>query len=356
MKRKRIIFVIVTLALAMVLSSCAMGPRAVGTPGLTAGEDKVFVAFQQYVYGVNTASGSEVWRYPSKGNIQVVFYAPPEVDGDALYVGDLSNKFHKLNSSNGAEVWTFDQAKGWFIGKAKAAEDIILAPSSDRSLYALDETGLLLWKFEKDFALWGQPIVEGETVYFGSLDHKVYALALKTGELLWEVQLGGAINASPLFDPETGLLYVGSLGREMVAINAESGKIAWRYPEDSTISSVWAAPILQEGQLIFTDETGKIISLEPKTGGFNWTIEAGGKTMGGLLAIEGGFVTVMEDGTVRAFDYERNPLWTRNISGELYTTPVLSNDVIVIAAFKSDSLLYAFDQNGNQIWSYQPAK
>lgn len=356
MKRKNIIFIIVTIALALVLSSCTMGPRAVGTPGLTAGEDTVYLAFQQYVYSVNSESGTEVWRYPSKGNIQVVFYAPPEVDGDALYVGDLANKFHKLNSATGAEVWTFDQAKGWFIGKAKAAGDIILAPSSDRSLYALDDSGSLMWKFSKDFALWGQPVVEGDSVYFGSLDHKVYALNLQTGELLWEVQLSGAINASPLFDPETGLLYVGSLGKEMVAINAESGKISWSYPEDGTISSVWATPILQEGQLIFADETGKIISLDPKTGSFNWTIEAGAKMMGGLLAIEGGFVTVMEDGTVRAFDYERNPLWTRNINGELYTTPVLSNDVIVIAAFKSDSLLYGFDQNGNQIWSYQPAK
>lgn len=356
MKRKNIIFIIVTIALALVLSSCTMGPRAVGTPGLTAGEDTVYLAFQQYVYSVNSELGTEVWRYPSKGNIQVVFYAPPEVDGDALYVGDLANKFHKLNSATGAEVWTFDQAKGWFIGKAKAAGDIILAPSSDRSLYALDDSGSLMWKFSKDFALWGQPVVEGDSVYFGSLDHKVYALNLQTGELLWEVQLSGAINASPLFDPETGLLYVGSLGKEMVAINAESGKISWSYPEDGTISSVWATPILQEGQLIFADETGKIISLDPKTGSFNWTIEAGAKMMGGLLAIEGGFVTVMEDGTVRAFDYERNPLWTRTINGELYTTPVLSNEVIVIAAFKSDSLLYGFDQNGNQIWSYQPAK
>ena len=356
MKRKNIIFIIVTIALALVLSSCTMGPRAVGTPGLTAGEDTVYLAFQQYVYSVNSELGTEVWRYPSKGNIQVVFYAPPEVDGDALYVGDLANKFHKLNSATGAEVWTFDQAKGWFIGKAKAAGDIILAPSSDRSLYALDDSGSLMWKFSKDFALWGQPVVVGDSVYFGSLDHKVYALNLQTGEPLWEVQLSGAINASPLFDPETGLLYVGSLGKEMVAINAESGKISWSYPEDGTISSVWATPILQEGQLIFADETGKIISLDPKTGSFNWTIEAGAKMMGGLLAIEGGFVTVMEDGTVRAFDYERNPLWTRTINGELYTTPVLSNDVIVIAAFKSDSLLYGFDQNGNQIWSYQPAK
>jgi len=356
MKRKNIIFIIVTIALALVLSSCTMGPRAVGTPGLTAGEDTVYLAFQQYVYSVNSESGTEEWRYPSKGNIQVVFYAPPEVDGDALYVGDLANKFHKLNSATGVEVWTFDQAKGWFIGKAKAAGDIILAPSSDRSLYALDDSGSLMWKFSKDFALWGQPVVVGDSVYFGSLDHKVYALNLQTGEPLWEVQLSGAINASPLFDPETGLLYVGSLGKEMVAINAESGKISWSYPEDGTISSVWATPILQEGQLIFADETGKIISLDPKTGSFNWTIEAGAKMMGGLLAIEGGFVTVMEDGTVRAFDYERNPLWTRTINGELYTTPVLSNDVIVIAAFKSDSLLYGFDQNGNQIWSYQPAK
>jgi len=29
--------------------------------------------------------------------------------------------------------------------------------------------------------------------------------------------------------------------------------------------------------------------------------------MAGLAAIDGGFVVVMEDGTIRAFDYEGNP-------------------------------------------------
>lgn len=356
MKKSRILFICMIIAMAFILSACAMGPRAVGTPGLAADDDMVYVSYQQFVYAVDTKSGTEVWRYPDKGNAQTMFYAPPEVEGDALFVGNLANNFLKLNKANGTVIWTFSESKGWFIGQALADGNVILAPNADRSLYALNSNGLLLWKFDNEHAFWAQPIVDTEVVFMGSMDHKVYALNYETGELRWETELQGAVVSAPVYDSENQMLYVGSIGKELVALSAIDGQIKWTYPKEGSIGSIWATPLLNEGQVIFSDETGKIFSLDAENGNLIWTLEAGGEVMAGLMPIESGFLVLLESGTIRAFDYERNPLWSRNVDGELYSKPVNANGVIVVAAIKSDSLLFGFDQSGNQLWSYKPGK
>jgi outer membrane protein assembly factor BamB len=352
MKIKKFLITGVFVTMALVLSACAMGPRAVGTPGLTAEGDVVYVSYMQYVYAVNAQTGIEVWRYPAKGSAQVMFYAPPTVTDDAVFVGDLANKFHKLNKTTGAALWTFEGAKGWFIGQAVVSSDTVYASSSDRFIYALDSAnGSLKWKFETGHQNWSQPVVINNEIVLASLDHSVYALDM-TGKVLWQTELNGAIVGSPITDDANEKVYVGTIGQAFYALDVKTGKVAWQF---DTKSSLWSAPLFAEGTLLICDEAGTVYSVDPITGKALWTTEVGGKVMGGLLAIEGGFVVVTEDSTVRGFDFDRNPLWTRTVSGELYTAPVKTAENIIIAAIKGDNLLYGFDLTGNQEWVFKPA-
>jgi outer membrane protein assembly factor BamB len=352
MKIKKFLITGVFVTMALILSACAMGPRAVGTPGLTAEGDVVYVSYMQYIYAVNAQTGVEIWRYPAKGSAQVVFYAPPTVTEDAVYVGDLANKFHKLNKTTGTALWTFEGAKGWFIGQAVISGDTVYASSSDRFIYAIDSTnGSLKWKFETGHQNWSQPIVVSNEIVLASLDHSVYALDMQ-GKKLWQTELNGAIVGSPITDETNEKIYVGTIGQSFYALDAKTGKVTWQF---DTKSSLWSAPLFAEGTLLICDEAGTVYSVDPITGKALWTTEVGGKVMGGLLAIDGGFIVVTEDSTVRAFDFDRNPLWTRTVSGELYTTPVQTAENIIIAAIKGDNLLYGFDLIGNQEWVFKPA-
>ena len=352
MKIKKFLITGVFITMVLILSACAMGPRAVGTPGMTAEGDVVYVSYMQYVYAVNAKTGIEVWRYPAKGSPQVMFYAPPIVTEDAVFVGDLANEFHKLNKTTGAELWTFAGAKGWFIGQAVVSGDTVYASSSDRYIYAIDSiNGTLKWKYETGHQNWSQPIVVSDEIIVASLDHSVYALDM-TGSLLWQTELNGAIVGSPTTDENNEKVYVSTIGQAFYALEAKTGNVTWQF---DTKSSLWSAPLIAEGVLLIVDEAGTIYSVDPNTGKALWTTEVGGKVMSGLLAIDGGFVVVTEDGSVRAFDLDRNPSWTRTISGELYTTPVKTTENIVVAAIKGDNLLFGFDLTGNQEWVFKPA-
>lgn len=360
MKKSKYLIFLASMALVFLLSACTMGPRAIGTPGLSADGSMVYVAYQQYVYAVDTNSGIgavQNWRFPSAGNAKVVFYAPPEVTQDSVFVGDLANSFHKLNKDNGTEIWSFNGGKGWFIGKAKTTNEIVLAQSSDRNLYALSANGSLLWKYETNQSNWAQPVINGDSVYLGSMDHKIYALDITDGEMLWEKEMSGAIASAPVFDENLNQLYVGSLGRKLVALDAKSGDEVWSFPADDSIGSIWASPIIKDSQVIFVDETGKIFSLDTVSGEKNWTGDAGGDVMAGLLPLENEFLVALENGNVIGYSYSgsRTSLFFQ-VDGEIYSTPVIADEVIVVATIKSDSLLYGYDLDGKQVFSFTPGR
>ena len=61
-------------------------------------------------------------------------------------------------------------------------------------------------------------------------------------------------------------------------------------------------------------------------------------------------------GTLVALDREGKTVWDKNIGGKLYTTPVNSGDLILVAPYQAEFALAAYDAQGKQAWSFTPAK
>lgn len=358
MTKKYLRSLLIVLFAGLLLAGCAMGPRAESTPGISAGGDQIFVSYMNYVFKLDPATGKAAWRFPEKSNIKQVFYAPALIDGDSIYVGDFANDFLKINVTGTPSVdWTFTEAKGWYQGKAAKDGDLIIAPNSDRNIYAIDVNNNLVWTHRNRFAYISEPLIIDDMVIVSSQDHKVVFLNKQDGTTIREVALNGAVIAAPVYDAQTDSIFVGSLGNEFVRIDRQSGEIVWRYDGGGTLGSVWAKPIIVDGQVIFNDKTGKIISLSPETGLENWQFNAGGSQLAGLALIEGkGFVVALEDGTVSFYNMDRQAIWSRSVSGNVYNTPVITETMILVGAIKGDNLVYAFDFQGQPVWTFKPAK
>ncbi len=180
---------------ALLLTGCsgaALTPSS--WPGLAADAETAYVASNQAVYAVDLATGAERWRFPSEPNRAIALYAPPLITDDGLIIlGGFDKVVHAIHASDGSPAWTFAQAKDRFVGGASQAGDLILVPSSDHTLYALQRaSGALVWSFETGAPLWAAPLVDGEAVYLPSQDHTLYALDLRTGKPLWSSDLSGA--------------------------------------------------------------------------------------------------------------------------------------------------------------------
>jgi|LSQX01.3.fsa_nt_gb outer membrane protein assembly factor BamB len=355
---KRTIRILILLVIgAIVLTGCAAGVRAESTPGVTVVDEAVYIAYLSKLYKLDRATGALLSSFP-EGRSSVVMYAPPAVSEGGVYFGDLANEFHKVNDSNLNEIlWTFDGARGWYQARAGVDGGLVIIPSSDRNVYALEKTtGELIWSYQGEFAFVAEPLIIADKVVVSAQDFHVVVLDLATGEELYRVETKGAVTSSPLYDPQSGNLFVGSFGKEMTSFNLETGEVNWVFGVGRGLATIWATPILVGDQLIFNDKSGKIVSLDPETGQELWTIEAGGTTIAGLAAIdEGGFVVAREDGNIQAYKLDRTSSWTGTVPGNVYTAPIVQGEQIFIPVINADSILYTFNVSGQAGWSFTPS-
>ncbi len=154
---------------------------------------------------------------------------------------------------------------------------------SGTSNTALPEEPAILWKTRLTGRL-TQPIIVGGTVYVASVDsHTVYALARENGNIRWHFTAGGRIDSSPTF--YQGRVYFGSADGWIYCLNAETGKLVWRFqaaPKSQLVvsyeqlESAWpvhGAVLIQNGRLYATagrstylDGGIVVYCLDPATG------------------------------------------------------------------------------------------
>jgi eukaryotic-like serine/threonine-protein kinase len=355
--KKHTLLIITVLALTILMSACVGGSRtgvASGWASLTTDEDTAYVAFNSFVHAINLANGSERWHYPAEADAKITFYAEPTLTEDGqLIVGGYDNVLYSLNPENGQLNWSFDGADGRFVGGALAAGGLILAPSADHMLYALNLNGTLAWAqpFETEEPLWAAPATDEncDCIYLGSMDHKVYAIDTQSGRLLWKTDdLGGSVVSTPIISADHQL-YVGTFANEMVALDAETGRAQWQF---ATENWIWGSPAIDEDTLYFGDLDGKFYALDRTTGQSQWQIQPGSAIVGTPLVTAEGIFFTTEEGSLVAVNPEGVIRWNQPFEDNMHAGPVTTGESILVTTSNPENLLIAVDTNGVQKWSF----
>lgn len=358
MNKKAIRLLILLVLAGTILTGCAAGVRAESTPGITVSEDSVYLAYLSNLYQIDRVTGVKKSDAVERASANIVMYAPALVDDGSVYYGDLANKFHKVSADNlRGSFWTFEGAKGWYQGKAAISDDLIIAPSTDRNIYAINkENGEMVWTYSGDFAFISEPVVVGDKIIVSAQDQHVLVLDSKTGEEIYRVEMTGAVLSSPLYDPESGSVFVGSLGPEMISFNLETGDVNWIYGEGKELDSIWGTPILNDDELIFVDKSGIIIGVDKNSGEELWQNNAGGEVIAGAVLIEGeGFLVAREDGIMNFYSADNHaPVWTITVPGKIYSKPIVDGGQIFVPVIDADALLYTYSTTGVPGWSFNP--
>lgn len=313
----------------------------------------IYVSYNSHVHAVNS-DGSVAWVYPVEADRNKVFYAAPTLMGDQVFVGDFTHTFYSLNRQTGAENWSFAEAKDRYIGKPLAIESagLVLVPNADHHLYAIDGSGQLKWKFTTGDPVWAQPVTDGQRAYAASMDGYLYAINLGDGSQVWSANLGAAVVYSLALSEDGSHLYAGTLGNEVLSVDAQTGTIAWRQKTDG---GVWGRPVFHEDLLIFGDETGKIYALNASDGAQRWSLDAGGSIISSGAIMDGeGIAFPTEDAGVVAVDFNGTKLWTQAVNGKLYSNPVYAGNRLVVPVTQGEDnlLMVALNSNGTLAWAY----
>jgi outer membrane protein assembly factor BamB len=353
MKRYRVILTLLILFMSIFLGACS-GSRVTASswPGITVNEDTVYLSYNQHVYALQLENGLQRWKFPAEADRTATFFATPTITEDGLLVvGGYNNILYGLDAErNGQLLWTYADASNRYIGATLATDDGIYAPNADNFLYALTGSGQLRWKFEAERPIWAQPISDGETVYLSSMDHKLYALNAGNGNVRWERDLEAAVVNPPAFNSD-GVLFVGTFGSEIIALDSSHGDILWRSP---TSDWVWASPAVEDGQVYVVDLSGKAYAYDADSGDELWSIDVGGAITGTPLVIDETVYLATADGDLLALGTNGTIKWTRSIGGKLNSSPVSAGDMILVGAIEGEKVLVALDKEGTQLWDFPP--
>ena len=193
-------------------------------------------------------SGAEAWRFPAEADNKTTFFADPALTPDGQLVApSYDHKLYSIDPLSGNDNWVFDGSTDRLIASPLITEQGIFQVSADGNVYALDFEGNLEWTFETGGPVWASPTMNESCtcLFVVSMDHHVYAVDAETGDLLWKSEdLNGAIVGKPAFDHNDTVI-VGTFGSEVIALNAENGRVSWRF---ATEGWVWSGAIDAPGQ------------------------------------------------------------------------------------------------------------
>jgi len=352
----RVPLILIVIALAMLTGACTGNAVTVasGWAGVATDEDTAYLAFNNHVHAINLDSGVERWRFPAEADAKITFYAAPALTDDGqLIVGGYDNVLYSLSTATGQVNWKFEGAEGRFVGSVLVAGETIYAPNANHRLYALGLDGKMAWAtpFETGEPLWAQPVADPacDCIYLTSMDHKIYAVNAQTGRQIWATpDLGGAIVGTPALG-EDGRLYAGTFASEMLALDAGTGEILWRF---ATQKWAWASPAIEGETLYFGDLSGTFYALDRQTGQVLWQLQPGGAIVGKPLVYESGIYFTTETGSLLSVTPEGATRWNLPFDLDLHAGPVAAGETILVASSDSEKLLIAVDSNGVQKWSF----
>jgi outer membrane protein assembly factor BamB len=141
----------------------------------------------------------------------------------------------------------------------------------DGWLHAVRPDGTVAWELRTDGATWAPPGFDGDTVYAGSSDGRLYAVELSTGKLRWRYDAREELGTRPVV--ADGTVFVMSLQDTLFAVDAKTG--AWRWHHRREARSGFsirgaAGPAVRDGVIYAGYSDGFVAALEAGTGQARW--------------------------------------------------------------------------------------
>lgn len=250
--------------------------------GVSFGDGRLFVTtgFGEAI-AVNPDNGEVIWRQRIAGPTR----SAPTVAAGRVFVLATDNQLITLAADSRLLQWTHTgllEPTTLLGGSAAAVEgDTVVVPYSSGELFALRvENGRQNWQESLAAVRRGEsltgladirglPVVDNGQVFAVSHSGRMAAIDLRTGQRVWEQDVGGQTTPAVVGD----WVFVTTNDAQVVALTRDTGRIRWitqldQYEDaddkDDPIS--WSGPLVAGGRLLLASSLGEMVELSPETG------------------------------------------------------------------------------------------
>ncbi len=369
--------VLIILISSSLLAGCMDGRfEPSGWDGFTVSSDTLYACSDGQFLALNLSDQATIRNFTPEGGDQgsssffgctgssapkLTSYSAPVISGSTFYTGTYIGEVHARDAITGARKWEpYDTGKQIVGGPAIKGNSLIVAAGD--KLYKLNtDTGKPALNWEEPFdaggKIWCTPVISGSTVYFGDLNHEVYAVDLATKEEVWKQGFAGAIASTPLIVDDT--LYIGTLDNKFYAMDiTNGGELVWDEPFE-TDNWVWTQAVHHEGTLYFGSFGGSVYAIDADTGKMNpeWVspyITESGDRIRAKPAIVGDVLVIgSQDDSIYGLKLQDGmEAWAPlHFEDDIMADPYYSGIGTTVYFMDKDDVIHAINAElGNQIW------
>ncbi|MBO0887710.1 PQQ-binding-like beta-propeller repeat protein, partial [Candidatus Bathyarchaeota archaeon] len=368
--RKPFLLLILALSSLLVIPEPTLqngnGPEGFLNAGPSGSTDYPWSMFHydQYRNGVTAAAGPSsptlMWSYTT-GNI--VYPSPIVADG-FVFIPSYDGTLYALDEYTGSLIWSFATG-GNVFGSPAVANGIVYVPSKNGYVYALNEqTGSVVWRIANDnlTPVTSSPVVADGMVFYGTFESpsagfsEVVALNAATGAVVWKYDVlseyvEGAAAVS------NGRVFIG-VGvpnpAYVIALNETTGASLWSY-NTGLSASISTAPAVAYGNVYVGLDSTRLLALNEATGTLVWSFNTPGGSNATSPAV---YNHAVYFGTGSGTVYSLNAttggqIWMRTTGGAVTSSPAIALGSNMIYVGSNDRYLYALNiATGTVAWRY----
>ncbi|MFQ5811230.1 MAG: PQQ-binding-like beta-propeller repeat protein [Armatimonadota bacterium] len=191
------------------------------------------------------------------------------------------------------------------------------------------------WSVELGGRVDSSPAVSDGVVYVGSTGGSVYAVDAETGEIVWRQELDGPVTSSPCV--AEGRVFVGCVDTFAYALDARTGDVAWRRRADGPVT---ASPAFLDGVTYWASTAGRVFALRAADGDEVWRHDLGARVAASPCVGSGALYIGDLGGALRALRLvDGAPVWQYDAWGppggpkdRLLATAALVGSVVFVGS------------------------
>jgi outer membrane protein assembly factor BamB len=211
-----------------------------------------------------------------------------------------------------------------------------------------------IWKISEGGSVCCIPLLHDGILYYGSCNFNIYALDVRTGELVWKFKTSGIVFESSPAHWE-GMIFAGSYDHFMYALDAKTGELRWKFESRDKINSM---AFIDNGKLYFASKDQNVYCLDARDGSLVWKFQTQ-DAIGSSPIVHAGKVYIGSfDKIFYCIDAGSGKLvWKFSTQGEVYhpNRPLIHNNIVYFTSF--DNNLYAVTTDeGRLVWKLKTAE
>eukprot|EP00079_Xenopus_tropicalis_P014600 XP_004911256.1 PREDICTED: acyl-CoA synthetase family member 4 isoform X2 [Xenopus tropicalis] len=259
------------------------------------------------------------------------------------------------------ERWTSDTGKcvdasPLLVKSAIRDSLVIYIGSHSHRMQALDlPTGQVIWERVLGDRIESSAGVSkcGRFILVGCYDGSLYALSNHNGETHWIFTTGNAVKSSPATDFLSGLVYIGSHDGHIYALDIEAKQCIWK--SHCGGGAVFSSPCVstEPYHLYVATLEGLIMAFHPPTGHTIWRYACGKPVFASPQCSHDHVFVGCVDENFYCLSHAGEKIWHLSTSGPIFSSPCLSNLSGCSIFGSHDGYIYCCSSEGLLLWKHK---